>query len=138
MLNEVIPYWDNGDTLTCRVSAAVFGKRFVSISATRDLTLGGSATGAQPVVAQTGAGLGSCIGVAAYDQPTVGGSVTVFHEPSIVVPVTAGASITAGQLVKADAAGKAIPQGGTGVVLGCALDTVTSGQDCAIDRSIIA
>jgi hypothetical protein len=136
--NECIPYFDNGDTFTARCSAAVSGKRFLSVSGPRVSNAAGDSTeGALFTVAMTGAGLGSCVGVSGYDAPS-GGDVTVFHEPSIVVPVKAGASITAGQLVKSDATGQAIPQGGTGVVLGIALDTVASGADCPLDRSVLA
>ena len=134
--NECIPYWDNGDTITCYAQTAVIGKRFVSVTGARQSgTVGTSAVGPQPTVNLTGAGLGSCIGVAAYDA-AAGQSVTVFHEPSIILPVTAGASITAGQLVQSDATGRAIPFS-AGKILGLALDTVTVGQDCAIDRSIV-
>lgn len=135
--NECIPYRDNGDTFTGYAPAAVTGKRFAFITAARQASSGLTGSTQFTVSMPSGAGVGGCVGVFAYDA-AAGTSVMVYHEPSIIVPVKAGASITAGQLVKTDATGQAIPQGGTGVVLGMALDTVASGADCPIDRSVLA
>jgi hypothetical protein len=136
--NELIPFYDEGNTITCKTVSGVTGKRFVSIAGVpvNDVPITG-VTGAGvglPHVELTGAGLGSVFGVAAYDAPA-NSAVGVVHATSIVVPVTAGANITANTFVQSDATGRAVPFT-TGVKLGLALDTVASGADCPIDRSI--
>jgi hypothetical protein len=130
--NECIPYFDNGDQITCATVSGVTGKRFVSVGGAPVGGIGGVGLFR---VETTGAGAGGCIGVAAYDAPA-NSNVSVVHEPSIIVPVTAGAGITAGNFVQSDAQGRAIPFS-AGVKLGIALDTVLSGADCPIDRSVI-
>lgn len=124
--NEAIPYWDPADSITCYAKAAVTGKRFVSIS--------GARKNGQPQVSPTGNGLGSCLGIAAYDA-AADAQVLVWRDP--IVPVTAGAALTAGQLVQSDANGQAIVKA-AGICLGMALDDAGVGEDCPIDRSVTA
>lgn len=124
--NEAIPYWDTGDTLTAHCSAAVIGKRFLHIT--------GTTTDGNPTVALAD-GTKPVFGVAAYDR-AAGGKVTVHRQLAIVVPVRAGAAITAGALVKSDATGQAIPHGGVGTVEGMALADAAIGADCMIDRNV--
>jgi predicted RecA/RadA family phage recombinase len=126
-VNEAVPYWDPADTFTAHAATDIVGKRFVSIV--------GARVDGNPRVSHTGAAAGKCVGVSAYNVPA-GGKLTIHHQPAIVVPVTAGAAIAAGDLVKSDANGKAVPQGGAGVIQGMALDDAALGADCPIDRSV--
>lgn len=110
--NECIPFKEPGSAITCKASGAVTGKLFVKISGNRT---GGGAGGLSSdlanvyqVAAVAAAGEDSVLGVAKQDAAD-GSLVGVFTRPGIIVPVTAGATITAGDLVMADAAGKAIP-----------------------------
>lgn len=101
MANECIPLFRPGDDITCQVSAAVLGKRFVSLSATRDVTTG------LMVVAQSGAAARH-FGVAAYDQPTVGSRVPVIRGKGSIIPVTSGAAIAFNAELEVDASGRAV------------------------------
>lgn len=110
--NEAIAYYEDADEITGYCTADVTGKTFVMISADRQP--GGPTwdpttdpiTGANVSVAPCTLGA-KVFGVAGYDQ-VVGNLVPVFRTNRIM-PVTAGASITAGQEVQSDANGKAIP-----------------------------
>lgn len=127
--NECIPYYKPGADITAVPTAAVTGKRFVVISANRAAgpALNASTGGGNIQVAPAGAGA-RAIGVAARDQ-VVGKHVRVIREG--VVPVTAGAVITAGQEVESNAAGQAVPLA-TGKSLGVALSGAASGADAQI------
>lgn len=109
--NEAIPFYEDGDELTAYCTADVIGKRFAMVSADRrpggpadgvtDATDGGNISAATAT-----AGI-KVLGVFGYDQ-AMGGLVPVFRY-NRVMPVTAGASITAGQEVQSDGVGKAVP-----------------------------
>jgi hypothetical protein len=68
--------------------------------------------------------------VAKYDVPsgTVGG---MHGQPGMIVPVTTGAAVTAGQQVQTDANGMAIPLA-AGAIAGLAMSGAGSGADCQV------
>jgi hypothetical protein len=118
--NTCVPFWVFGEDVTGSCSAAVTGKRFVAIS--------GARVGEQLRIAHAGAGT-RALGVSAHDAP-VDGLVNVLRQGQIV-PVTAGAAITAGQDIEVGAAGKAIPHA-AGTVVGYAADDAANNTDAAI------
>lgn len=130
--NECTPFYKPGDDLTGHATAAVTGKRFLKISGNRASGPGltTAVDGSNYSVAPAGAGEASC-GVAKYDAAS-GSKVAV--ATAGIVPVLAGANITAWAEVMADAAGKAIPYvAGSGVFpLGRAMTGATSGADAEI------
>lgn len=119
MANETIPYWQPGDTPTCHAKAAVTGKRFVAISGPR--------VGGNPQVSPAGAGV-KVFGVAGRDAAA--GTKVIAHTEGIV-PVTAGAALTAGQEVQSDATGQAIVLA-AGKPAGSVVDDVALGADAPI------
>lgn len=123
MANDAVPYWDPADTLTGYASAALTGKRFVRIT--------GARTDGLPTLAVPADG-DRCVGVTSRDV-ALGGKVMFAREG--VWPVTAGAALTAGQEVQADATGKAIPLA-AGKSLGVVLDDVANGADAPIALSV--
>ena len=97
MANDLIPFKESGDRVTCIPSAIVTGKRLVSISGEKN------ANGC-PTIAHTGAA-GKPYGVAAWDAPT-GGKVTVITiQSGAIVPLIASGAIAAGASVKPGANG---------------------------------
>lgn len=125
--NPAVPFWDEGNTFTGHASAAVTGKRFVSISGPR--------VDGNPRVAHAAQGTNGkrAVGVAAYDAPS-GGKVTVYSGPGIVMPVTAAGAISAGDDVYSDANGKATATSpGAGArPSGTALDDAADGTDAVV------
>jgi hypothetical protein len=93
---------------TGRATAAVTRSRFLALTAAMDPALNTSIDGGVPGVAHAAAGA-KAIGVSMGDQPTVGGMVAFEGNPGKVVPVEAGAAVTAGAEVQSDATGRAIP-----------------------------
>ena len=121
MANECIPLYQPGKHLTATVAgAAVTGKTFVDISGA---TLN-PATGALISVA-TATAAGKILGVAAFDAG-LAARLSVIGEG--VVPVTAGAAITAGAEVEVGASGKAITLA-SGKAVGRALTTAANNAD---------
>lgn len=98
--NECIPFKEPGGHVTGTPTAAVTGKRCVVISGDRN------ADGTYSV-APAGAGV-KAFGVAQQDAG-VGVRVTIIRSPGIIIPVTSGAAIAAGQGVEVDATGRVIP-----------------------------
>ena len=125
--NIAVPFWDEGNTITCHASAAVTGKRFVSIS--------GARVEGNPRVAHVAQGTNgkTPLGVSGYDAPS-GGKVSVYSAPGIVMPVTASGTITAGDDVYSTADGKATSTSpGAGArPSGTALDDAADGTDAVI------
>ena len=189
--NECIPLFRPGDDLTCIVSAAVIGKRFVNLTAfaprvgtiTTNVTAGterritsgtltflptdvgaaitGTGIPASTTIVEVQSGqvailsanatqagtptatitrairdsstglipIGPCaagakaFGVAAYDQPTIGGLVAIIRGKGSVVPLTSGAAITFNAEVEVDGSGRAIPFS-SGAKVGKAMETV--------------
>lgn len=97
--NECIPYFEDADRVTGHCTATVRGKRFVAVS-------GNLQTDNNVAVAEAGSGV-AAFGVAGYDGAT-GAKIPVITGNQIV-PVLAGAALTAGQEVQSDAQGRAIP-----------------------------
>ena len=120
MANECIPLYQPGEHITAAVATAVTGKTFVDISGQ---TLN-PATGALISVAPATAA-GKVLGVAAFDA-AVGAQVLAIGEG--VVPVTAGAAITAGAEVEVGTGGKAITLA-SGKAVGRALTTAANNAD---------
>jgi hypothetical protein len=145
--NECIPIKSPALTFAALVESggSVTGKCFVKVSQPRS---GGGLNGLStdvhnlPIVEICDTAGEAAIGVAANDAAS-GAVVSVFKIGNgIVLPITAGANITAGQEVQCDANGQAIPYAPpttttatplpTVRVLGYALDSASSGQDCEI------
>jgi hypothetical protein len=129
MVNDAIPFYEDGDELTGLATAAVTGKRFVSISGDRP------ASGEAASVAPSGAG-DNALGVAMYDA-AINKRVTVKTiESGNVMPVTASGAIAAGDSVVAGAAGVAVAAaGGAGTTVAClgiALTGAVDGADAQI------
>lgn len=136
MANDMVRTREPGQDISAEVSAAVVGKTFVRISGARAFrfnVLATTATGNLYKVATSTAG-GAAFGVAKYDQATVGGKVGVARGG--IVAVTAGAAITAGQFIMADAAGKAVPwtsaASEANAKLGYAVDDAANAADAEI------
>jgi hypothetical protein len=135
--NTCTPLFDGGDDpITVRASAGVTGKRFGAISANiqsgPDITTAVLPTtwdGGNLQAATCGAGL-RADGVFAYDQ--VSGGVLPFWQSGNIVPVTAGATITAGQEIEVGTAGKAIPLA-AGKAVGKAYTSAASAADCYVE-----
>jgi hypothetical protein len=128
MPNDLIPFKEPADRVTCTATAAVTGKRFVAISGDRQ------ADGTYSV-APAGAGA-KVFGVAAFDA-AAGRKVTVIAvDSSHIVPVTAGAALAANASVASDAAGAAVAvAGAAGAVVhaqGIALTGAAAGADAQI------
>lgn len=124
--NPAVPFWDEGNTFTGHASAAVTGKRFVSISGPR-------VDGNPSVAHAVGSATVKAVGVSAYDAAS-GAKVTVYSGPGIVMPVTAGEAITAGAPVYSAADGRAVdtaPVAGA-LIAGYALDDAALGADCPV------
>lgn len=123
MMNELIPFMEKGERVTATPSAAVTGKRFVSIS--------GDKTDGNFAVAPTGAA-GKVFGVATWDA-AVDVRVTVITIPSgYVVPVTTGEAIAAGDSVASGANGVAVVAASGASACGIALTGAASGADAVI------
>lgn len=130
--NPILPLYEDADHITGAVASAgsVLGGRFVVPSGGfQSSPLLNAATvatdGGNVQINQAGAGA-RALGVAAYDAPNPGDKVTIYTG-RFVVPMVAGGSITAGQQVESDAAGKPITLA-TGVANGLAVSSASSGQ----------
>lgn len=128
--NECIPYKESGSAITFKATAAVTGKRFVAPSGNR--TGGpGLSTDLANVYQCAHAGAGAhAIGVSKYD--VANGALGGAHASAgMIVPVTAGAALAAGQAVQSDANGQAIPLA-AGVKLGVCMNGAAGGADAEI------
>lgn len=111
-VNECIPYYEPGTRIPASVLAekAVTGKRFVKIAG--DIQGSGLFEGLQDSVAggniqiEHAGAAGRCLGVSSHDA-AAGDKVTVLCAP-MVVPVTAGEAIAAGEEVGIGANGVAM------------------------------
>jgi hypothetical protein len=130
--NECIPFYDDGDNITGFCEAAVTGKTFVKLGASR--TSPNFDPTATSLPADRGAvhilpadGTGTVFGVAAYDG-AAGAHIDVIRGSKMVVPVTAGAALTVGEAVGPNATGEAVGGGTVGyVVADCA-----AGEDAQV------
>jgi hypothetical protein len=128
-LVDAIPFKKPGEDFSGHATAAVTGARFLAISGDRTSGPGLSSTaeGANYRVAHCGAGL-RAIGVSMYDAP-INGKVGILAGG--IVPVLAGAAITAGQEVQSDATGQAIPLA-AGKSLGVAMAGAAGAAFCEV------
>ena len=126
MANECVPLFKPGQDISATASAAVTGKRFVAwtgyFSTSTPSTL--------PTAAHAGAGL-AVAGVAVYDAAS-GSRFAITRGKGAIVPVTAGAAITAGAEVEVGTAGKAITKA-SGIAVGKAMQTGVTDTDCFIE-----
>lgn len=120
--NECNPFKLPGTDVTGQATAAITGKRFVGISG--NILADGSLSLAPAAAASR------AVGVAKYDA-AVGEKVGVYRGARMVVPVTAGAAITAGQAVEVGTLGQAIPLA-AGIAVGYAETAAASGADARI------
>lgn len=122
MANECIPFKEPGADVTGQASAAVTGCRFLAI--TGNLQADGSLTVAHATAA------GRICGVSKYDAAQ-GKKVGIIRGSKMVVPVTAGANITAGSEVEVGTNGQAITKA-SGVAVGYVETAATSGQPARV------
>lgn len=134
--NECVPLYEHGDAITAITTADVTGKRVVDISANMEGPANAGFTrtpspvvGNNIKVAHAAAGARG-IGVASWDAAS-GSQLYVLGRPGQVVPITAGAGITAGQQVEVGATGKVIPLN-TGVAIGKAVADAANGTDAFV------
>lgn len=125
--NSVSPLYEPGSRITAAVTAAVTGGKFVKISGNFQSgpLLSTAADGGNIQVATCTAGV-KALGVAGYDGATAGDKIPVICGHDIVVPMTAGAAITAGNEVECDANGNPIPLA-TGRPCGMAISGAANG-----------
>jgi hypothetical protein len=114
MANECIPLFRPGADITATAGAAITGGRCVAWSAGLSST-----TGLGTVTHATAAG--AIAGVSAFDAAN-GGRVAFMRGSGLIVPVTAGAAITALAEVEVGTAGKVVTKA-AGVAIGRALGT---------------
>ena len=122
MPNESKPLFRPAAAITARATTAVTGSRLVAPSGAYD--------GTMPVT-HCGDGA-SPLGVASADIPS-GQLGTLLREG--VIPVTAGATVTAGQSLQSDAQGRVIPRT-TGRTVGLAVANGTTGLPTYVALSI--
>src|SRR5262245_35578746 len=142
MANECIPYYEAGQEITAKSSAAVTGCRFVKLDGASTWTPEGLKDVTNPVPS---AGLPSSnvcdvlpatagskgFGVAGRDA-AIGKPFMVITGPGIVVPVEVGAALVPGNEVELGANGVVIPAT-TGIKVGlCMSKQATVGQKAAI------
>jgi hypothetical protein len=138
LTNPDLPLYDDADEITVLTTAAVVGKTFADVdSATSGFSSGPAlTTTAVPaawdpgvVQAKTCAAGAKCLGV--FTRDAASGSTVLVLTHNRILPVTAGAAITAGQEVQSDASGNAIPLA-AGRPNGKALSSAAPGADCFI------
>lgn len=121
MSNECTPLYRPGDEITCLATTAITGKRFVNITANRDLSSGLIKVG-------TPTAAGKVFGVAARDAAS-GTRVVVMRVG--VLPITAAGSITAGSDVEVTATGAVVTLA-SGAAVGKAVENGTNGSDVLV------
>lgn len=117
--NEARPFFKPGHDITGYLTDTLGGKRLVA-------TTTGS-RGSQPYIAYPKDG-GPVLGVLAYDG-VKGDTIVVFSGG--VVPVIAGADVTAGTQVQAKADGTIVPLA-SGVPVGYVVAAATTGKSAAV------
>lgn len=125
MANETKPLFRPGQDVTAQTTAAVTGKTFVGVSATRD-----ASSGLVKVAVATAAV--KPFGVANADAAS--GATVGVHRGGII-PVTAGGAIAAGAQVEIGTGGKVVTLA-SGVAVGLALETGTTNNDVLIALDI--
>jgi hypothetical protein len=122
--NECIPLFRPGADITATAGAAITGSTCVAWSAGRNAT-----TGLASVSTATAAG--AIAGVAAFDAPS-GGRVALMRGKGLILPITAGAGITALAEVEVGAGGKVVTKA-AGVAVGRALETGTNNNPVMVE-----
>ena len=137
-MNDCIPNYVPGGTITGHCSAAVTGKRFVKVTGDKqgaDLGAGldADALGGNYVVGPVTTLGERVLGVAKRDTAS-GGKVGVYSDPGLILPVKSGAAINQWQEVMTDATGQAIPYavGAGRYAVGVAMAACASGADCEV------
>lgn len=134
MANDAITFYEPGSDITCFAGAAVVGKRFVIITATKRGGLPGvldtTATGGNIVIGPATAN-GRAFGVARYDA-AINTLVGVAKAPGLVIPVTAEAAITAFTEVAVGAAAGAKVAASTQMAVGFAIQDAANGADVLV------
>lgn len=132
--NEAITFYEPGSDITCFAGAAVVGKRFVIITATKRGGLPGAldttASGGNIVIGPAVAN-GRIFGVARYDA-AINTLVPVIKAPGIIVPVTAEATLTFGQEVAVGAAAGAKVAASTQMAVGFVIADCANGADAQV------
>lgn len=125
MSQYLVPFWDDADTITAYVVTGtdLLGCRLVKISGARN--------NGNPSVTYAGAA-DVIFGVSGTDAPQ-GDNVTVYHDLTEILPVEAGAALTAGQKVIPDSVGRLVPA--TTTYIGIVLDDCAAGDFALFDRS---
>lgn len=133
-VNEAIPYYEPGKRITAHAAAAVLGKRFVAIVATRrpggPAGISDAADGDGNIVVNAPAAGGRVFGVTSHDA-AIDTKVTILRGSGFVVPVLAAAPIAFFQEVEVDAQGRVIPLA-AGVAVGFAVADAANGTDAQI------
>lgn len=131
-VNECVSFYKPGKDITAKAAAALTGKRLCIVSANRTSGPGLATTGEGGVyqVNVCGAGV-KAFGVTPYDVAS-GELHDVIRGG--VVPVTAGATVTAGSQVESDATGRVINWGGT--VATQPIGYCTTGATVGLDAEI--
>lgn len=119
-LNECVPFYENGDTITVTTPGPVSGKTFAAISASRPYGPGFSLTstdsGGGTLVCSTAATGSKPFGVFSSDQPVAEGKVAVICGVGFIVPVVAGQALVAGEDVAVGAGGQVVKLSNVGGV----------------------
>lgn len=132
MTNECIPYYEGpyAQTLTVHAAYALVGKTFAGPLTTYQTD--GPGLASDPLAVNNGGNLicaaaptagGAVSGVAMWDVAILGKAV-IIRGTGVFLPVTSGAAITAGALLKVTTAGKVITATTGAVVVGLAHSTV--------------
>jgi len=124
MANEVIPLFRPGQDITAVAGGAISGGTCVLWSAALSST-----TGLGSVVTATAAG--PITGVAMYDAAS-GGRVAIGRGRGLVLPIIAGAAITALAEVEVGTGGKVVTKA-SGVAIGRALATGSNNNPVMVD-----
>jgi hypothetical protein len=126
MADPAIPYYEPGERISGINGSAspIVSKTFVDVNGNKN-------TGdPRTINVKTCAAAAKAIGVAGQDI-AVGERGVLLTSPGMVVPVTAGGTLTAGQEVEVGANGQAVTLA-AGKAVGKALDGATAGNDAMI------
>lgn len=111
--NATIPLFEPGERITAAATAPVVSGKFVKVTADMQsqpaLNIAAPLTGGNLIQCAQAVAGDKAFGVAGYDAAAIGDSFPVLNGPGMVVPMVAGAAITAGQEVQSDAAANPIP-----------------------------